>query len=455
MFTARRLIALFWLASIITLVVMVVQGPAAWDASVYWTAIKSVHRGGDPYAEGITAQTVFHNIPNKDPRIHPPMTYVYSPITLPVLRALGELPDWLLGAGYYLALVAAFILQLWAGFQMASTDERRWLPFLLPAVAYFPGLLNADVILSANVAYLIHGLVLAAAVPGWKRNRWGWFYAAVLAASICKAPLLTLLAFPVIIGRRQWLPAAATGAAGLALFAAQTKLWPILFAEYMTAVKLQFDWNKDFGFGPAGVLGQALQEAGIPYEMPSEFLYLGFAVVLALTLLWISKRIGTDQKVRESWVPVVVVGTFLLNPRVKEYDVAALTVPLVLIWGRFIKYLLDLAAKTGSSHLVSEGRQARELNSPRTYDEPRIGWSDVPVLLGVGGWFVLLNIWGSDGAWKPTELGVLITSFAVGTWLELRPLHAAQASAKAQRSSPLRFERELEVASPSVDVGVQ
>jgi hypothetical protein len=456
-FTAKRVIALFWLGSVIALGVLSLQEePAAWDAHVYWTAIKAVHRGGDPYAEGIAAQTSFHNLPYKDPHIHPPMTYVYSPITLPVLRVLGKIPGTLLGTGYFLALLGCFALQLWAGWQMARKEERRWLPFLLPAVCFFPGLLNEDVILSGNVAYVLHGLVLAAAVPGWRRNRWGWFYAAVLAASICKAPLLTLLAFPVILGRRQWLPTAAVGTAGLALFAAQIKLWPVLFAEYLTAVRLQFDWNKDFGFGPGGLLGESLVEAGLPYQVPTELLYLGFALVIALTLLWISRRIraNANEETRESWVPVVAVGTVLLNPRIKEYDVAAITIPMILIGARFIGYLRDLAAGTQRAGMEDDRRVASALETHRADAGVHFKRSDLPIALGAGGWFLTANFATSGGDWKPTELALLIALFAAGTWT-LMAYRRKTAIAFEARELPLReFERQLGVTTHSVDAGL-
>ena len=62
--------------------------------------------------------------------------------------------------------------------------------FLLPFAVFFPGLLCDTTIVAENIAYPLYGLILAAAIPGWKRNKWLWFYAAVIAASIVKVPML-------------------------------------------------------------------------------------------------------------------------------------------------------------------------------------------------------------------------------------------------------------------------
>ena len=415
--TGRRVVALFWIGSIISLVALASQDSPGWDTDVYWAAIKSVSRGGNPYAEGIAVQKVFHDQKNKDPHAHPPMTYVYSPITLPVLNILGKLPAWLLGTSYYCALIVGFALQMWAVWKMATVHERRWLPFLLPAAAYFPGFLNDDVILSGNIVYLLYGLVLAAAIPGWKRNQWGWYYLAVLAASICKAPLLTLLAFPAILGRRQWVASGAVGAAGLALFFVQARLWPTLFAQYMQAVQLQFDWNADFGFGPAGVLGLALQNAGMSYTIASEAIYVGFAIAMASVLFWLSRVLQANDALRDAAVPLILVGTVLLNPRVKEYDVAAITIPMALIIARFLQSGSEVLRELQDRRKVHLAHQLGSKPRSELAERPRIDWRDVPTIVGVGGWFLIINLGATDGPWKPIELALLVFVFAIGTWV--------------------------------------
>jgi len=410
----KAFIAAFWLASVITVGVLAWQGPAWWDTDVYWTAMRVLERGGDPYAEGIAAQQSFH-AQNRDEHAKPPMTYVYSPLTLPILRALGHVPAVALAAAYDAALLSGLLLQLWAAWKMALPYERRVLPFLFPAVAFFPGLLNDDVLLSGNVVYPLYGIVFAAAVRGWQRNRWGWYYAAVLAASCCKAPLLSLLALPVFFGQKQWWKAASCGIAGVALFASQALIWPKLFAEYLTAVNLQFTFNDDFGFGPAGLLGSVLWHAGMPYARPSQVLYFVFAGCIAAALWYTMHRLRSAPEIRFAWLPVVLVGTILLNPRVKEYDIAPLTIPQVLIAWRSYRALRAAFLHRQSAtrpFLAWSAAQAE----PADTRKMRMDWNSVLSIAAASGWFLALNLAAGSGPWKPIALTVLLLAFGAGTW---------------------------------------
>ncbi len=384
------------MAAAVSVVVMDATGPAGWDAQNCWKAVQSVRHGGDPYAEGIAAQQAFHNRPASSLGEHAPLTYVYSPLTLNLLRLLALLPDRLLRLLFWSAIAGGFLLQLWAGFQLANADERRWLALLLPAVAFFPGLITDDVILSGNVAYIIYGPILAAAAYGWKRERWLWYYVAVLTASICKAPFLTMLAFPVLVGKRQWFPALGTAAAGLVVIATQARLWPTLFSEYLTVLRLMFEEAHDFGYGPAGVVGKALWKLGLPYSSATTFVYVAFAAGVGGGLLLISRRLAREGPSgnaslgqvasHENWIPVALVGTFLLNPRVMKYDIAAITVPMLLIAWRLLRNAMECA--------------------------PQRRWL---VIVGGGACFLLPNFATVAGPpWWPVELAVMLGILGMG-----------------------------------------
>jgi len=315
---------------------MAYTGPVGWDAQIYWRALQTIRHGGDPYAAGIAAQRAFLIRPYPRASDHIPFTYVYSPMTLPLLRLFTAVPGWLLGLLYGLAVLSGFLLELWAGFQMAEAWERKWLVVMLPAIAFFPGLVTDDTILSGNIGYVLYGLVLAAAVPGWKRGRWFWYYVAVVAASIVKIPLLTMIAFPVLVGKRQWFPAGTAGSVGLALFAVTGWIWPVEFHEYLVAIRLMFDEVHDFGFGPAGVLGKTLWRLGRPYFPTAIIFYVIASCVLGIILLVLKRRVTLGKMTREAWIPVALVGTLLFYPRIMRYDLAAFAVPMLLIgWRAF------------------------------------------------------------------------------------------------------------------------
>ena len=424
----------------ITLVVMASVGSVGWDAQGYWKASQAVHHGSDPYAEDLAALRTFHTRLASNPAEHPPFVYVYSPMTLPLLRLLAAFPLWLMGLLYWGAVATGVLLQLWAGFQMADERERRWLALMLPAIIFFPGLVTDDAILSGNVAYLLYGAILAAATVGWKHGRWFWYYIAVLAASIFKTPFLVFLAFPVLIesgkdrdghsdsdrnndrGRRQRVPSAAAAITGVLIFAAQIRLWPRLFREYLSSLRLVFDYLHDFGYGPAGALGKALWRRGLPSSLATTILHLVVVCVLAGVLLFLARRVREWKLPPEAWVPVALVGTALLNPRIMKYDLAAITIPMLLIGGRALRFALERSA---GEHQADNSHGAVQERS----------FFDRTLVLFASGCFLIPNVITVAGPfWFPVETVVLLAIFAMGVWSLDRssqfPVRSSQFSAK-------------------------
>jgi hypothetical protein len=400
----RRLTILFWMGAILTVVVMAWATPVGWDAQVCWSAIQSVHHNSDPYAEGILALRDFHSRLASNPAERPPLVYVYSPLTLPLLRMLGMFPGWLLIPLYWAAVVSGGLLQLWSGFQMANEAERPWLALLLPAVTFFPGLVTDDVFLSGNVAYILYGVIFAAAIPGWKRGTWFWYYVAVLAASVCKAPFLALLAFPALVDRDrwQWVRSGIAAAVGVLIFVAQLLIWPGLFREYLLTLRLMFDWAHDFGFGPAGIMGRALWGWELPSSSATAVLYMLLAGVLALVLLFLAHRVREWDLPRATWIPAALVGTVLLNPRIMKYDLAAITIPMLLIGWRGLRLVAASAVDE------SEPGIAREMARKRS----RLGF-----IVAAAAFFLIPNIVTVAGpTWFPVELLVLLAVFGMGVW---------------------------------------
>ena len=306
-----------------------------WDLQVYQAAMHSVQDGHDPYEDGMAVQRVFHaqHHPNTDA---PPFTYVYSPLTLPLVRLAGILPGIVSGGLYWMLYGLAVIAEMWVCLQMVRRRERYVFMVVGPTAVFFPGLLENDVIFSGNIAYILHGMALLAAYFGWKRGDWRAFYGVVLFASCFKAPMLYLLAIPVLSAYRQWRPAIITGAAGLGLFAIQAFLWPATFRHYLEAVELQFSYNHDFSSSPAGVLADALYDV-IPYKITSGVFYVFYAALFFGILFYLSRtRFLAGRVSLKQWVPFLLVGVLLLNPRIMEYDIGPVTIAMMLVCWRFL-----------------------------------------------------------------------------------------------------------------------
>ncbi len=354
----------------------------AWDVDVYRHAIDSVHAGHDPYADAIAVQEAVHSRAPGVATPFGPFSYVYSPITLPVVRLIASMPLLLAGILYGLLYAAGVALQTQFGLGLMETSEQRVLKYYAPIAIFFPGFLGSDIVLSGNVVFILYGAALLALTRALRTGRWRWFYAAVLLASCFKAPLLSLLAVPVLCARRQWVPAMSTGAAGLALFAVQPWLWPELFHNYLKAVGLQFSFNRDFGFSPAGLFSGWLFDHHRPYSPGGMIFYLAYAVPLFAALVYLSRRyLRGDFNMRE-WLPVMLTGVILLNPRLVEYDVAPLALPLAIVCWR------SFSARHGTAG----------------------------ALVRVAAVFLALNLLAASSwqVWKLTEGPLLVAFFIVG-----------------------------------------
>jgi len=400
---------------------MAYTGSPGWDAAIYAKAIHYLRHGVDPYSAGIAEQRAYLHLPVSSRGTHPPFAYVYSPLTIPFLRLLGFLPHRALLVFWIAVVAAGFLLQLWGGFQMATRDERRWLVVVLPVTAFFPALVLDDVILSGNVAFLLYGLVLASSVAGWQRGRWRWYYLSVLVASIVKAPMLTLLAFPVLAGKRQWLPAAGGAFAGLLLIVAQALFWPQMFRQYLLAVRMVFDVVHDFGYGPGGAIGRILWNWHKPYSAASTAAYLVSVVMLAVTLLCLARRVRQNDFLRSTWIPVSFLGTILFYPRLMKYDMASITVPMLLIVWRTLR---EVSRRSSSprlhgatdSNAVCESTAAPSSTHPSARD--RMG---ISIILIAAVCFLIPNVMTVCAPpWWPVELVVLLATFSMGVWLLLR-----------------------------------
>jgi hypothetical protein len=330
----RAALAILWICAFVAVPFWIAADHVGWDVAIYHHAIRSLQLHHDPYWDAIAIQDAFHRTLAFHPNATTPFSYVYSPITLPLLRLIGALPVSLTASLYWILYVFCALSLVWVGLQLTQPREHQPFLFIAPAVLFFPGLLQHDAILSGNVAVILYGFVLAAAVLGWRSGKWSWCYLAILLASCFKPPLLSLLAIPLFSARRQLLPTAITAAAGGALLAMQPLVCPSLFHNFLHAIELQFTYNRDFGCSPAGLVSNLLVAHGIPYSPAGTLIYFAYALPLFALLWYLSREFLAARFTLQQWIPVLLVGVILLNPRIMQYDVLPLTLPMALIGWR-------------------------------------------------------------------------------------------------------------------------
>lgn len=334
----RRLVRICWALSLLSILIwsLLPTYESGWDVAVYRNAVVSLHAGHDPYADAIAVQQAYHLNPHRyEPGYPIPYSYVYSPITLPVIRAIGLLPLRPFIAVYWAIYALGFAITLYVQVKLLETEAAS-VALLVPFVVFFPGLLATDTLFSGNVAIILYGAVFAGAYAAWRTGRWRWFYLAVLITGCFKAPMLSLLVLPICTARRQWFRALATGVAGVGLFLLQPRIWPTLFAHYLKAVDLQFLYNRDFSSSPAGLIANALFFHA-PYRTTSAVAYLAYAVVVFVVLFVLGRSYQRGELTLSEYAPLLLVGAVLLNPRIMEYDLLPVTLPMTVLALRFFR----------------------------------------------------------------------------------------------------------------------
>ncbi|MGC9198354.1 MAG: hypothetical protein ACP5E5_05370 [Acidobacteriaceae bacterium] len=398
----RAIAVVFWLLAFITIPIWNRTDPAGYDIVIYNNAITSLHAGHDPYLDAMARQEAFHQTLAQHPGAYPPCSYVYAPITLPLLRLIGWLPAWVACSLYWLVLVAGVFSVLWVTTRAREPTEQTFITLIAPLAVFCPGLLAHDTILSGNIAFILYALVLLGAAYGWRRGIWRWCYLAIFIASCFKPPLLTLLAIPLFSDRRSCLPVSITASLGLGVFAIQSRLLPTLFLHFIQAVQLQFTYNHDFGSSPAGIFSYLLVHYGRSYTPSSIVFYLLYAAVIGGLLLHLSRQYLAGRLTLQQWMPVLLIGTILLNPRIMEYDAAPLAIPMALVTWRFFTRG-DVNARAVITYFSV---------------------------------FFLANLIAVNlhGAWKPTECLLLTTVFSTGVGMLLQQAEAAVPTAERNRT---------------------
>ncbi|MDP9039311.1 MAG: DUF2029 domain-containing protein [Acidobacteriota bacterium] len=323
-----------WILIALSLPVWIGLSTPGWDLKIYQTAIHSLQAGHDPYVDATGIQKLAYSRGPIPPHRDPPFTYNYPPVTLLVLALAGRIPSPLAAFAYWCAYAVAILIQIGVSLTLPEAGERRIFRFVAPLTVFFPGLLADGTVLSGNIAHILYGAMLLSAVVGWRRDRWRWFYLATLIASCFKLPFLTFLLIPVFSSERQWLPAAMTALGGVVVAFAQPFLYPQLSFHYIESVELMFSLTRDFGCGPAGIFSQWLVAHHHPYTPGGLLFYLAYAAPVVVFLFVLSRRYIAGSFPLKQWLPVLLLGTVLLNPRLIEYDVVPVTLPMALILWR-------------------------------------------------------------------------------------------------------------------------
>ncbi len=315
---------ILWVATICAVVGMFLWLPdRCWDLRVSTEALGYLRQGLDPYQASIAHQKM------EEALGHHVFLYWYPPVSIDFLRALNLIPAVLRSLLFWLAYFAGLGLQLWAGAKLVRTSEWKTVRYLLPVAIFFPACLPSDTILSGNIAIPILGVVMFTCVQAWQTQRWTWFYIAVLASSLIKPPMLIWLVVPALVGSAEYLRSSLAGTVGLACFILQKVFYPQSFATFMQSVRYALPLETNYSV--SGLFNHSLQNLGRPFPTLSVIFYFLTTIIVLLIIVYFALEFRKGYIAGTSFFTVLVVATALLSPRVKEYDLLPLTIPMCLI----------------------------------------------------------------------------------------------------------------------------
>jgi hypothetical protein len=293
-----------------------------WDARIYAVAIHDYRAGLDPYA------------PSPDA-----MDFVYPPIFLQLGALPAKVVPSVVAWPLYLTLLVVAICSIpWT--LITAFVGRECFPPLMVCVLFVlePKLYAETALMTGNVATLLYGGILLAAIPGLRRNRWTMFYLVVIVAALIKLPFLTLLAFSWLAGHRQFWRSSASALVVVAGYAAQWLFDRRLFLDFLKSVKRQVLDGGDTGLG---VLAMFLKMGKhIPAMRGSGAMLASVAVIAGmLAFLGVLKRFRNLPGVAEVWLPTALVASILSNPRMMLYDADIAIVPGIFLFVQWARSL--------------------------------------------------------------------------------------------------------------------
>lgn len=300
-----------------------------WDARTYQIALERVHSGMDPYDPT-------HRIP----------PFVYPPIFLKCAILLSHIFRGNLGWYFYLLCTSFGVLAI--PWMLATTYIRS--SWLTPSVAmilftFQPRFIGEIAQLTGNFGVLLHFLVLAAGVPGIRRNRWTLFYPVVVLAALVKPPFLAFLLLPVMTASGQIGPALISSGAVIAGYGVQRVFLPEMYRGFQNAVANQVIVREDAGLGIYSYL-QKLSHAVTPLHGPVAAALHVLIICTFIAAFFALRGVTYRPAVASLWVPTVLVLAILANPRLEAYEATMAVIPAIYICVESIRAYPERRSRT-------------------------------------------------------------------------------------------------------------
>ena len=298
-----------------------------WDFAAYVVAVQAMEAGASPYDFGFIVSHFGMG-----------MHFVYPPFVAEAFYKLSGLV--LTPVGLATLLIVTIISTLGIPYLLADSPKRWYSPkFLYLCGLYFVlwGFAGIRLVASGNIQAIICAAIVISIVAAVRMQEYKLFWFALAFGSLIKIYFIAFLLVPLILDKKYFASIVFVLLVGM-FYAADYLFNPEMFSQFVTTIGSQSMDTQAIGFSFYALAVAALQTVFPNDSFRVQVIALGMHFFLVLVIFLLAHAIAARHARPQRfnlfccWL---FMSAYLVSPRLLEYDMVVLVVPLVRL-GRML-----------------------------------------------------------------------------------------------------------------------
>ncbi len=362
----------FMLAAAYFLYLAFVTRHLFWDAKIYAAAAKALQAGVSPYD--------FTYLHNKFGILNP---YVYPPFVAHLFSKIG----WLLFSpiGFSAILLIHILCWLAIPFLLAGSPTNwysRHFAYVWGLYLTLFGMAGTRLLVVGNIASILLGILIYSTVKAVRSGDYKLFWLVLIAVSYVKFYLLIFLIFPVVLDKK-YIGAIVAISLVVILLSIDWAFEPDLFHQFIAQMKADAQGGAVAGWSLFALVSLAVRSGFGLFDPMAHIIMIAFELVSIAIVLLLAHEIS-DRRQRpirfDLFCCWLLLSAFLISPRLFDYDLAVVVVPVTLL----AQMLLTQKGFGIAVAIFVVGCASVFMRTP----------ADFPVMLSEwGGTFIILGVW--------------------------------------------------------------
>ena len=346
-----------------------------WDINFYAAVVKAMAAGMSPYNNDYIYN--YHDLGYSTGFIYPPL----------VAEAFYKL-RWLFqtSTGWVFIITAHVISWISIPYMLADSPKdwysRNFL-YVWGLYLVLFGLGGMRLLVVGNIAAILFALLILSIVVAIRTRNYEPFWVTIFLCSLVKFTFLGFLLVPIILDKK-YLSAGLLIGAVIAAYALNYFITPALFTEYLAQISAQ---HSNSGYIGLSIFSLATALIKVPFAPNDGQLFaiaIGIHFIFVALVILLAYAIA-ERRVRPERFDLfccwLVMSSFLISPRIFDYDLAIVIVPFVLLTRML---LTERGLGIGVAVTVAVLGSIL-LRTPSSFQTQLSDWSATFVIVGV--WF--------------------------------------------------------------------